>query len=139
MIDISWQTRIEVTGDDPSIVLSGLEIPHGLGFLNEIIITPVSVLTSGTTSSIWGNGAYYSPPMNIALYTHDGNRINVQFESGGGFFVNPELWDGRSTNPDDLRHFDSHSVPMGVYILDLHDIAAIEILGQIIHIPNIVK
>lgn len=136
VIDIGWQLRIEASGEGQSIALSGLEIPRTDGVVSEIVITPVSVLIAGRIifdpdgPNVFHCG-WHTPRtdyccMRILLHMHDGTRINIIPERGGGAI--PEY--------GELMYFDAHLVPDGVYILDLDEIAAIEILGEVIRITS---
>jgi len=133
VIDIGWQIQIATAVGD-YIAIRNLEIARlSNGTIHEIVITPVSVLLAG--SLIYTDGdeprifqcGWYEPVvdsccMGIFMHLRDGSRISILPESGGGEI--PEY--------GEAMYFYAHLVPMGIYLLDLSEVAAIEILGQII-------
>jgi len=135
VIDIDWQIQIATAVGD-SIAIHNLEIARlTSGTIREIVITPVSVLLAG--SLIYTGGGeplifqcgWYEPItdsccMGIFIHLRDGSRISILPESAGG----------EIPGYGEVMYFDAHLAPKGIYLLDLSEIAAIEILGQIIDV-----
>ena len=138
VINIDWQLQIATGSGGGSIALRNLEISRPTnGTINEIVITPVSVLLAGNLVYMGDAGplffhcGWYEPRadyccMGIFVHMRDDSRIAIWPESGGGGI--PEV--------GETMYFDMHLVPAGGYVLDLAEIVAVEIFGQVITIAD---
>ena len=137
VIDIGWQTQIKATSVGSNIIINELNIPltNGEGEVNEITITPVSMLIKGTVTYTTSDGPLIFQCdwdrtnyccMKIILHMHDGSQIKMLAYSAGGPV--PEY--------GEIMFYHATFVPYGVYIFDVHEVVAVEILGEVIRISN---
>jgi len=85
--------------------------------LNEIIITPVSVITNAVVDNFFADKVF-----GITIHTADGRAIRARFQSGSG-----------TTRDDDTSDV-NRLFGLPVSFLDLDTVVAVEVLGERIEV-----